>query len=481
MDGSVDKKGPESQASHPKESAPGLSKRCYLVSLGCPKNRVDSEWVKSRCEGAGYGFVDNPGDADIIFINTCGFIQDAAKESVDAVLEAVKLRDESERVSVKVVVMGCLPQRYGRELAESLPEVDLFVGCSRLDDVVSLIQDPPQDPLQISDTPSFLPDGPFVRTPSTGPHSAYVKVSEGCDRVCAFCTVPAIRGPARSRKLKDIVQEVSGLVQHGVTEINVVAQDLTAYGRDLDEGADLITLFRSISVIEGLRWIRPLYLYPSTLTHRFLQSLAAIETVVPYLDIPLQHVAEPVLKSMARGYGARSVDRLMERVRTLWPQAFLRTTFLVGHPGETEEAFQELLDFVKRWRFDHMGVFAFSPEEGTPSAALSRPEREVAQRRRQVVMEAQKEISQKKQRAFVGDVMTVLSDGVTPESAPVAQGRHAGQTPDIDGVVYITEDRREADLAPRLHPGEWLDVEITEAGDYDLVGAVVGPEKKRSN
>jgi len=448
--------------------------KCFVLSLGCPKNRVDSEWVKKELESHGHSFVNEPEAADVVFINTCSFIEDAVIESVDAILEALELRRTG---AVKgVVVLGCLPQRFGGELAESLPEVDLFIGCSELGNIAGALKNNSDEPMVVSRKPSFLPSGPFVRTPSLGPHTAYVKVSEGCDRTCSFCTVPSIRGPARSRSLHDIKLEVEGLVDRGVQEVNLVAQDLTAYGADgRDNGDDLARLLAALGSISGLRWIRPLYLYPSAVTHRLLEVMASVDAVVPYLDIPLQHVSDPVLKKMKRGYGERTVNRLMERIKKLWPQAFIRATFLVGHPGESSQAYEELEVFIKRWKLDHVGIFTFSPEEGTVAAKLPRPPEEIALKRRNRCMEIQREISREKLQAMQGNVFSVISDGKSEESDYLYKGRHAGQAPEIDGVVYIAEDRRVPDGAPRLNPGDWLDVEIVDSGDYDLVGAVVSP------
>ncbi len=451
-------------------------KKCFLVSLGCPKNRVDSEWVREELSRAGYGFVEAPEDADVLLVNTCSFIQDAVVESVDAVLEAVEMRRESGRAD-KVVVLGCLPQRFGRDLAGALPEVDLFVGCSELNRIVDLLSNDESESLFVSDKASFLPSGPFLRTPSLGLHTAYVKVSEGCSRKCSFCVVPSIRGPGRSRPMKDIVEEVEDFANRGVKEINLVAQDLTAYGVDLDGKVDLSRLLMTIGGIDGLRWIRPLYLYPSAVTQRLLETMASIPTIAPYLDIPLQHVSEPVLEAMSRGYGERTVNRLMERIRKYWPQAFVRTTLLVGHPGETDEAYTEVETFLKRWKLEHVGVFAYSPEDGTVAAEMDRPPLNTAKRRRDRCMKIQRGISRENLRTLRGKIFNVLIDGPSEESEHIYTGRHAGQAPEIDGVVYVTEDRRESDGAPRLKSGDWVDVEIGDTGDYDLTGSVIVSER----
>lgn len=455
------------------ENAHGV--KCFMVTLGCPKNRVDSEWVREELLRAGYCFVEDPEDADVILINTCSFIQDAVVESVDTILEAVEMSESGS--AKRIVVLGCLPQRFGRDLAGTLPEVDLFVGCSELKNIVELLSSGCSESVFVSEKPSFLPSGPFLRTPSLGPHTAYVKVSEGCSRKCSFCTVPSIRGPGRSRPMRDIVEEVESLVSRGVKEVNLVAQDLTAYGADSDDRVNLSGLLMTLGGIDGLHWIRPLYLYPSAVTQRLMEVMASIRAVVPYLDIPVQHVSEPVLKAMKRGYGSRTVNRLMERIRKYWPQAFVRTTLLVGHPGESDEAYEEVEAFLKRWRLEHVGVFAYSPEDGTVAAGLNCPSLNTARRRRDRCMKIQREISSEKLLLLRGKGLRVLIDGKSEESEHIYRGRHAGQAPEIDGVVYISEDKREIDFAPRLEPGDWVDVEIKGTGDYDLAGSVIGPER----
>jgi ribosomal protein S12 methylthiotransferase len=318
-----------------------------------------------------------------------------------------------------------------------------------------------------------------VRDSSLGPHAAYVKVAEGCDRRCAFCTVPQIRGRQRSRLPKDVIAEMAAFRERGVREINLVAQDLSAYGQDLSPPCKLRTLIEALVQKWGRTdfWLRCLYLYPSALTPGLLRTLQQAPFVVPYLDVPLQHVDDRVLGAMQRGYGGRTVERLMERIRRDWPQAAVRTTFLVGHPGETTAAFARLRRFVERWRLDHVGVFAFSPEEGTAACTQKiapHPRNTTAQRRRDTLMALQRDISRTKLARLRGQVVEVLIEGASADHPHIFVGRHAGQAPEVDGKVYITEDRRQADGAPRLPCGARLTVEIIDSGDYDLIGVVIG-------
>ncbi|MCD6499085.1 MAG: 30S ribosomal protein S12 methylthiotransferase RimO [Deltaproteobacteria bacterium] len=466
-------------------------KTLFVLSLGCPKNRVDSEWITSMLADRGLSLVSNADEADVVLINTCAFIEPAIEESLDATLEAIALKAEDP--AKKVVVAGCLPQRFGRDLADSLPEVDLLVGCSRLGDVADLITGPnrigyrpaesrpAESRLAWSDEPSFLPQGFIHRRPSQWSHQAYVKVSEGCNRQCAFCTVPSIRGRLRSRPISDIADEIRWLVSRGVREVTLVSQDLTAYGRDrpdrldrqdLPDRPDLAALVEQLSSIEGLLWLRTMYLYPSAVTKRLIERLRP--HCVPYLDLPIQHVSDRVLKMMGRGYGSATVHRLMERIEDLWPEASIRATLLVGHPGETKRDFEELKRFVAEAHIDHLGVFPFFPEEGTKSARQHpRPRRSTAQARRDELMALAQDLSRTRLAALVGTTMEVLVDGQSGEFDHVFVGRHAGQAPDVDGVVYVTGDLRDEQGVAQLQSGDLVTIRVEQSGDYDLAGPVV--------
>lgn len=437
-------------------------KTVHIVSLGCAKNRVDSEVLLGLLGKAGYRPVSEPEEAELVLVNTCGFIEAARVESVDAVLEAVELKRTGRCETL--VVAGCMVQRYGADLAAELPEADKLIGTANLAEVVDLIAG--EDRLRAEPGQSFLYDHTYERSPSLGPHTAYVKVAEGCDRRCAFCAVPAIRGGQRSRPVVSVVAEVRQLVAGGVREVNLVAQDLTAYGRDLSPRPGLVGLLEELREVEGLDWIRLLYAYPSEADDALIGVLAEGLPVVPYLDVPVQHVHDGVLRAMRRGYQGDDVRRLVDRLRAAVDGIFLRTTLLVGHPGEDDAAFEALVDFCAEAQLDHVGVFAFSPEESTPAFELEAPPPEVALERQQRLLAVQQQISAERLVRLVGTTLDVLVDGPSPETEVLAAGRHAGQAPEVDGLVHL------ADLdEPR--PGRMVRAKVEQSSDYDLVARVV--------
>jgi ribosomal protein S12 methylthiotransferase len=437
-------------------------KTVHIVSLGCAKNRVDSEVLLGLLGRAGYWAVSEPEEAELVLVNTCGFIEAARVESVDAVLEAAELKLKGRCQTL--VVAGCLVQRYGEELAAELPEADKLLGTANLAEIVDLLGG--ADRLRAEPGRSFLYDHTYDRRPSLGPHTAYVKVAEGCDRRCAFCAVPAIRGLQRSRPGASIVAEVRQLVAGGVREVNLVAQDLTAYGRDLSPRPGLAELLRELREVEGLDWIRLLYAYPSEVDDALLGVLAEGLPVVPYLDVPVQHVHDGVLRAMRRGYRGDMVRRLVERLRAAVDGLFLRTTLLVGHPGEDDAAFAELIDFCGAAALDHVGVFAYSPEEGTPAFEMEAPPPEVAFGRQEQLLALQQQISAERLSRLVGTTLDILVDGPSPEIDLLAAGRHAGQAPEVDGLVHL------ADLDDSS-PGRMVRAEVEQSADYDLVARVV--------
>ncbi len=440
----------------------------YVLSLGCPKNRVDSEWVSADLRRAGLRQVEEPEDADLVLVNTCAFIQAAVEESLDAVLEAAAWKTAG--ACRKVVLMGCMAQRYGRELAAELPEVDFIVGCSELGSVPDMVLGSDRAVALQPSAPSYLPGRATERIPSLGPHMAYLKVAEGCNRTCSFCTVPSIRGRQRSRPIAELVEETEMLVAQGVREVVLVAQDLVTYGRDI--GTDLPALLGALGRVSGLDWLRAMYLYPSGLDDRLLGALA--ETCVPYLDLPIQHVSDRVLRAMNRHYEGHTIEDLFDRIERIWPEAWIRATLLVGHPHEGRRDFEVLRRFVERRRIDHLGLFAYSPEEGTASASLRpRPRRSTAEARRDELMSLAMRQSADRLRRMRGRKLDVLIEGITGEFLYV--GRHAGQAPEVDGLVYVTGDERQADGAARLSVGDMVSVRLDDSGDYDLVGSVVGP------
>ena len=449
------------------------SRTVHFVSLGCPKNRVDTEVMLGHTADAGYEVVADPAAAQVIVVNTCGFIGEAKQESIDAILEMARHKESGS--CQRLVVAGCLPQRYSKELADELGEVDHFLGT----DEVALVADAiagRTDRIQVAETPRYLYDDLQPRRPSMALHTAYVKIAEGCDRPCAFCIIPKLRGPQRSRTPESVVREARDLVAAGARELCLVAQDLTTYGRDLpdgrnDDGPNLERLLADLAQVEDVRWVRLHYAYPTAVTDGLLQVMAREPAVAKYLDVPLQHVDDAVLKSMRRGHGAKVVHNLVERVREQVPGVTLRSTFIVGHPGETETAFQRLCDFIREAELDRVGVFNYSREEGTVAALLPNrvPQKEIDARRREL-LRIQRQISKKKMKALRGQELDILVEGQSDESEYVLMGRHQGQAPEIDGQVYLSLD---GDFTPA--PGSFVRARVTHSAEYDLAAQVLGP------
>jgi ribosomal protein S12 methylthiotransferase len=446
-------------------------KTVHFVSLGCPKNRVDTEVMLGHTANAGYEVVADPAAAEVIVVNTCGFIGEAKQESIDAILEMGRLKEAGS--CRRLVVAGCLTQRYPKELADELPEVDHFLGT----DEVALVADAiagRSERLRVAETPRFLYDDLAPRRPSMALHTAYIKIAEGCDRPCAFCIIPKLRGPQRSRSPESVVREAEELVARGARELCLVAQDLTTYGRDLPDGRggdgpDLERLLAALAQVKGVRWIRLHYAYPSAVTDGLLDVMAREPSVAKYLDVPIQHIDDGVLKSMRRGHGSRLVHQLIERARTHVPELTLRSTFIVGHPGETDAAFAKLCDFVREAELDRVGVFTYSREEGTVAALLPKrvPAKEMEARRREL-LRIQRQISRKKMRALRGREIEVLVEGPSDESEYLLMGRHEGQAPEIDGQVYLTLTD-----APAPVTGTFVRAKVTNSAEYDLAAEVL--------
>jgi ribosomal protein S12 methylthiotransferase len=432
----------------------------HFVSLGCPKNRVDSEVMLGVAERAGYRHVAEAEEASVIVVNTCGFIDAAKKESIDTILELSGYKDSGS--CQKLVVSGCLSQRYPDDLARDLPEVDHFLGSSdmlKLEHVLS-----GKAPRMLVGNPAdWVVTASDPRRISTRGRSAYVKLAEGCNRSCSFCVIPEMRGKQRSRPTDDIVREVEQLVAQGVLEVNLVSQDTIAYGRDLGDGSNLADAVRRIADVPGLRWVRVFYLYPEKMTDDLIELIGTHPKVVPYIDMPLQHAADGMLRRMKRGHGGARLRELVLRLRARIPGLFFRTAFIVGHPGETDEEFEELCEFVRFAEFDRVGVFQYSDEASAHSSTLPDkvPQKTIAARAKKL-MSIQRRISKKKNRALVGQELDVLVEGVSEDSELVMMGRHAGQAPEIDGCVYLS--------GGTALPGEFRRVRITQASDYDLVG-----------
>jgi ribosomal protein S12 methylthiotransferase len=447
-------------------------KKVGFISLGCPKNLVDSEVMMGQLKHSGYEITANAADAETVVVNTCGFIDSAKKESIDTILEAAQLKTNGQ--AKRLIVAGCLVERYRDELKAEIPEVDAFIGTSQINDILSVC-DPKTNTRTLPVVPlgnqsaTYLYDESTPRVLATPSHYAFVKIAEGCDRPCAFCFIPQMRGHFRSRRFGSIIAEAHQLAEEGIKEIILVAQDSSRYGEDLGKQDALARLLRELAHVEGVEWVRVMYTYPTHISDGFLDVLAEEPKAVKYLDMPLQHASQNVLKLMKRGGNSKSLERLIERVRRRVPGIAVRTTFISGFPGETEDDFEELLSFIKNVEFDRVGVFTYSDEEGTPAFEL--PEKvphRTAVRRRNVLMKEQAKISRRKNKSRVGEVVQVLFEGESKESELLWQGRMETQAPDIDGCVLIN------DVPDGVVPssGEFVNVEITEAHEYDLIGRI---------
>jgi ribosomal protein S12 methylthiotransferase len=443
--------------------------RVYMRTLGCPKNRVDSEIMLGTLAEAGYRLVQDPRQADVLVVNTCGFIESAKEESVDAVVELAALKAGGR--AKKLVVTGCLVQRHAGELAAELPEVDHFLGTGAYPDIARVVSDAQARRLVVPD-PDFVHSATTPRVNSLPPHTAYLKISEGCDNACAFCIIPKLRGPQRSRPVDDVVAEAQALARKGTVELSLVAQDLTAYGSDLPGRPRLHALLRELAGVDGVRWIRLHYAYPRDVPDALLDAIADEPKIVKYLDMPLQHSSDRLLRAMKRGRDSVFLRELLARLRARVPGVALRTSLIVGLPGETEEDFEDLLRFVEEQRFERLGVFEFSPEEGTPAADMGDQVPDAVRRARfERVMEVQQAISRAHQRAMIGRTVEVLVEGRAEETEHLLAGRHGQQAPEIDGITYLNEGV--------AYPGEIVTAEVTDASDYDLVAKVVGRDAAR--
>lgn len=441
-----------------------------MHTLGCPKNRVDSEVMLGTLSEAGYRLVQDPARADVIVVNTCGFIDSAKEESVQAIVELAQMKAEGR--CKKLVVAGCLAQRYPEQLARELPEVDHFVGTGAYQEIARIVGEAQARRIVVPD-PDFVHDASTPRVNSLPSHTAYLKIAEGCDNACAFCIIPALRGPQRSRPVADLVAEAERLAAQGTVELSLVAQDLTAYGQDLPGKVRLAHLLPELCRVEGIRWIRLHYAYPRDFPDSLIEVMAREPRIVKYLDMPLQHSSDRLLRSMKRGRDSRFLRSLLARIRERVPGVALRTALIVGLPGETEQDFQDLLRFVEEQRFERLGVFTYSREEGTEAGRMPGqvPER-VKRARLEKVMELQRGISREHQRAMIGRRVEVLVEGASEETEHLLAGRNAQQAPEIDGLTYLNEGV--------AYPGEIVTAEITDAGDYDLVARVVGREARRA-
>jgi len=446
-------------------------KTVFSISLGCPKNLVDTEIMLGGLTRAGWEVTGTPAAADLLLVNTCGFIEPACKEAVDTILDLARLK--ADRPEVRLVVAGCLVQRYGPELAADLPEVDLFIGVNDFPALPDILSRPPAAGAArlFHKAPPYAYAGVEPRYPATPAHLAYLKIAEGCSHRCTFCLIPQIRGPMRSRPLDALVREAESLAAAGVKELICVAQDTTAYGREQQGHPGIAALLRELAQIDRFRWIRLLYAHPARITPELLATMAAHPRILPYLDLPIQHAHDEVLRRMGRGYRRQDILETVRRVRETLPGATLRTTVMAGFPGETEAHFQALSDLIQEAAFDHLGVFLFSPEAGTPAAAWGpkAPRRE-ARRRARLLKAIQAKIVKARLKALVGTIQEVLVEGVSPESDYLLTGRMISQAPDIDGQVYITAGTGQV--------GEIQPVRLTRALPYDLLGEILEQGEK---
>jgi len=444
-----------------------------FISLGCPKNLADSEVALGLTAQAGFALTQDPGQADLLVVNTCGFLESARQESIDTILEMAAYKEHGRCRGL--VVTGCLGQRYGVELLEALPEVDVVLGSAdyqRLPEALRGLIAGHQGREANVGLPDHLYTADLPRLSLTAPHMAYLKIGEGCDNACTFCSIPLMRGGFVSRPIADLLRETEAMAARGVQEVVLISQDTTAYGCDRPaEREDLAALLRALDRQAAIPWIRLLYTYPGSVTDDLIDALATCDRVVPYLDMPIQHISDEVLRRMNRRGKSATIRATLAALRRAVPDLALRTTFIVGFPGESETHFKELCDFVAEVGFDWLGGFPYSEEEGTAAVGFAGAvAAEVAQERLDRLMALQRQISRRRLQGRVGRRERVLVDGLSQETDLLLAGRTARMAPEIDGVVYINDGVD--DTAPPI--GRFVEVEITEAHDYDLVGRVVG-------
>ncbi len=442
-----------------------------FVSLGCPKNLVDSEVMMGALVARGHELTPHPGDADVLVVNTCSFIDPAKKESIDTILEMAEYKKTGR--ARKLIVAGCLVERYRGDIRKEMPEVDALVGTNELERIVALCEGVPSDDAGAAPTVPYLYHDLTPRVLSTPFHFAYIKIAEGCDHPCSFCVIPQYRGAFRSRRFESVIAEATRLFQHGVREINLIGQDTTCYGEDLGLRDGLALLLERLAQIDAGHetWIRFLYAYPNKVTQRLLDAIAAHQPLVKYIDMPLQHASARVLQRMKRGGSGEIFLRLIERIRRTIPGVAIRTSFIVGFPGETTTDFDELCRFVQAARFDNMGVFLYSDEDSSRSYALDGKVAAPTKRSRQRhLMALQRKIARARNRALVGAEVPVLLEGVSAETDLLWEARMATQAPEIDGVTLINDVEG---AAPRS--GEIRRLRITGSHDYDVVGTLLPP------
>ena len=446
-----------------------MSKKVGFVSLGCPKNLLDTEVMLGHLTKSGYELTQAPEDAEVLVVNTCGFIDAAKQESIDTILEMARYKKDGN--CRRLVVTGCLAQRYSQNIGDEFPEVDAVIGLDQLHTIVDAFEGKERrvESLRADGSAAYLYDHLVPRVLTTPTHYAYIKISEGCDYPCTFCIIPKIRGAYRSRQPDSILTEAEALAARGVKELCLIAQDTTRYGDEIGLRHGLSDLLRQLARVDGIDWVRFLYAYPTTVDDAVLSAMAEEPELCRYVDIPLQHASNRVLKAMKRPGTGDSNKALIQRIRDAVPGVAVRSSFITGFPGETEEDFEELLDFCRDVELDHLGVFTYSNEEGTEAyVPIETVSDEEKARRRDSLMECQREISLRKNQRQIGSRVRVLVEGLADETDLLLQGRTEHQAPGIDGVVLINDGEAQ--------PGSFADVELTEAHPYDLIGHVVQPE-----
>jgi ribosomal protein S12 methylthiotransferase len=448
------------------------NKKVYFTSLGCSKNLVDSQVMLGHLGLDGFEVAREPESAAVIIVNTCSFIDAAKQESIDTILELADYKNPEQGECQALVVSGCMAQRYSDQLEKDMPEVDLIIGTGEYHKIVKLLKAFEDGKL---DTKSFVEIPKFIHTEfdpriNTSPfYTAWLKISEGCNRNCTFCIIPTLRGRLRSRGVESLIQEAKQLVKTGVRELNLISQDLSDYGVDLDQDNNLSNLLSGLEAVEGVDWIRLFYFYPDELTEEVMEKIKNSKKICHYLDMPIQHFSDTVLKRMNRKITGQEILEKTLRLRSKVPHIVLRTSVIVGFPGETEADFQVLLAGVKKAKFNHLGIFRYSDEEGTPAFNLNnKVDQETIDDRFDRLHQVQKEIASEMNDSFVGQKLQVLVEGYHQDTELLLQGRHFGQAPDIDGIVLINDTNGKV-----LKQGDLVEIEITEVVDYDLVGALI--------
>lgn len=443
-----------------------LKHRVSLVSLGCPKNLVDAEVMLGHLPADRFEVITDEGQAEIIIVNTCSFIKEAKQESIDAILDLAERKHDGRCHTL--IVSGCLPQRYQEELAQELPEVDIFIGTGDYPRIAELLAEKTGTDTQLRyiGDPDYIYDETLPRLNSSPAWYSYLKIGEGCSNCCSYCIIPQLRGAYRSRPLEALVAEAETLVARGVKELNIISQDITRYGSDLSDGSTLETLLRRLAQISGLRWIRLLYAYPDGISDSLIELIKTEPKICKYLDVPIQHISDPILKGMKRRSNEQQIRDLIAKLRSEIPEIALRTSLIVGFPGETIDDFTKLTHFVEQTGFDRLGVFCYSKEEGTPAADMPEQVSERIKRERyRKLMRSQARLSFRHNRTLIGKIEQVIVEGYSEETELLLKGRSARQAPDIDGQVYIT--------AGNANVGDIVNLRITDSSDYDLIGEIV--------